>query len=745
MPINDRREPGVYVTIEDTSYIAPTIEVGRTVFMCGLCPKGPHNQVVTVTSHAEFQQIFGKPDFNKTSQTHYFMDKAMQYTGKGLYIRVVPLDAKVANVSVLEEVSDEEVMGTFGFVQAPKDDEIVSRPFPEDYELGELDAGYIAAKDAFAAYVRKLDDSRYVTVSELETFEKLSIGDWIYAGPQIDPSISPDDETVARQIISMEWDELTNTGKLMLNDGYKGLPYTSGGQDIDWVTKTTDSVFVYSQYKIESDDLRFTWDVTNENLDMPQETVITFYATGAGKEYNGLRVKGVRNTQLEKMYMDDDANILYKYLFMNIGIYKEEDGKSTLMEGPWPVSLVNRTPDDIIIRDLSSGQLLFIEDVINKNSSLVKCKAGQSLSNLVNPPAIDEIDREQKAERNRLSLMLALSASSPVGTEFVPTTQTGAVFANGFDGHADFNENDIASPTIPLYKYGKLQVAPEIYGLIAQAYNGTLTSVDGSIEQLGEVTYPWYDIDYIVTGGFPPYVQNAGRQMAEYREDCHHFGDTGYRTGYQSDLSARLDATPWNNWTSSLYVQYRKIKDPYTGEDMMISPCYHAIERHLYVDGVYFLAEPVAGIEKGAIAEPMELAYRANHTERGDLTDVELNPTIVEPDGKYFLTQFTTWKRLSILKRQHAAKFVAYVRKSIPPLLKGILQRRATPYWINMAQSRVDYFLSQFKDSSVERYYILDNYSVGVEFDKTASELNVHIGLDIIEVIERINVFINVQ
>ncbi len=195
-----------------------------------------------------------------------------------------------------------------------------------------------------------------------------------------------------------------------------------------------------------------------------------------------------------------------------------------------------------------------------------------------------------------------------------------------------------------------------------------------------------------------------------------------------------------------LYTQYREIFDMYTGAKIWISPVYHAIERHLFCDGAYFIAEPVAGIEKGAIQEPIKLAYRANHVERGDLIDVELNPTIVEPQGKYFLTQFTTWKRLSIMKRAHVAKFLAYVRKTLPVLLKDILQRKATAFWVNQAKFRVDTFLNNFlEDPSLERYSILKSYTSTVEFDDVQSELNVYVDLFPIRAIERINVYLIVH
>ena len=152
-------------------------------------------------------------------------------------------------------------------------------------------------------------------------------------------------------------------------------------------------------------------------------------------------------------------------------------------------------------------------------------------------------------------------------------------------------------------------------------------------------------------------------QLCENRGDCLCLADTGsYTTKYAADLTARLDDVPWNTWNAALYVQWRKVFDNHTGQDVWMSPIYHAIARHLACDAEYFVAEPVAGITKGAIEESMNLAYIANHTERGDLLESELNPTIVEPQGKYFLTQFTTWKALSVLKRLHVAKFVM-VRK----------------------------------------------------------------------------------
>lgn len=741
--MNDRREPGVYITVEDTSYSSQVIESGRSVFMVGLCPKGPHMRVAKVTSQQNFHNDFGKPNFNTTTQSHYNMDNAMKYTGMGYYIRVVPLNAKVSNVLVVEDNYQVEVFGDFIFTQSPAT--VVRKPFPEDFKNGVLDGQYIDAKNKYDSYKVLYEVSKKVVTHSESAFNELNVGDWIFAGAQSDPSISADNKTVARQIVSKSWIDSESYGIFMLDDGYIGLPYIVSGVETKWNQKTVNSCYKYIQYTTTSDSINFKWDVNYDSLDLTTKPncIYAFWAKGAGAYYNRLRIKGVRNTDLEKMYIDESTGRpLYKYLFMNIAVYEEsDDGSSKMVEGPWTVSLYSRTSDGITIKDLSTNDLLYIEEVINQNSNLVSMKAGYKVENLVTPEG--EID-EEKAESNRLNLMLLLSSYTPVGTSFVPSSNSVLEFDNGFDGHADYVEGG-DTPRVPLYKNGKLQITPEIESLIAQAYNGSLNSIDGSIEQLRETLYPYYTPDYIVTGGFSSEIQDAGRFLADLRQDCIHFGDTGYRSSSEADISARQNYYSWNNWTSALYVQYRQFKDPYTGERMRINPCYHAIARHLYVDDKYFIGEPVANIEKGAISEPIELVYKANHTQRGDLIDYELNPVIVEPQGTYILSQLTTWKRLSILKRLHAAKFTAFVKKSIPPMLKDILQRKGTDFWINMAKTRIDNFMGRFVNQSTDRYYILSDYSVNVDFDETAQELNVKISMKPLRVIERINVSIIVQ
>ena len=682
MPVTDRREPAVYVSIEDASYAAPTLETGRVGYIVTLCDRGPHNRVIQLTSRDQLYKLFGQPNYRRTSQAHYLADKFLQYSSNLLLVRAMPDDAYWGNVEIKKSSTSTKIT----------------------YGLGPTDASFTFTPG-----------SKSVIADNEDSYDAVAVGTWIFADGD---NIANAGQVVAKTVAAGPVYTLTldnaYTGSINVSaDGYSCTPYIS------------DSIaHITSEASMPDTDANIVW---------------YFYANGAGTYYNKIKVMGVRNVDLEKMYTDTNGTVLYKYLFMDIGIYYiNDDGTTTLLEGPWTVSLTRINALGSTIKDLTSGTSLYIEDIINNNSNFVQCITAQGIDDLV---AIGST--EAAATKCRLQVQLLLTVTGSVVDSSTGSIAAGGVlFENGTDGTVNTGR------TLPMYNSSNNLESDRDYldGQVLLAYQGALTSTDGTIEQMPECVYPWYQPDYIITGGYPATVQDGGRYLASYRQDCIHLADTGAKvTSYSSDLTARLNDVPWNDWTSALYVQYRRIFDPFTGERIWMNPVYHALERHLYCDAAYFLAEPVAGIEKGAISEQFELAYKSNHTTRGDLIDAELNCIIVEPQGKYILTQFTTWKRLSVLKRLHVAKFVAYVRKVVPTLLKDIVQRRATQYWIGQAQFRVANFLGKFLESNIERYSVLKSFSVAVNFDEVNSELNVIIDVTPIRAIEKINVFIIVH
>jgi len=663
----DKREPGVYVSIEDASYVGSNVVEGRSVFCVGSCLKGPHNRIKEIHSHGEFLNTFGPPDFRKTSMSHYCMDNAMRETDKGLYIRLVPEDAQLANCIISADTDSSVIIGS--------------------------DNTEFTFKNK-CCYVNNINPT---------VFHEYKVGEWIYS--------SDDTQTEARQIIAIDYENNIYT----LNAEYCG---TSG----------TTSAFRFNPYHISSQT-----DLNQSSYPVfpPTDCVYQFYALGAGSYYNNLHIKGVRNSTLEKMYMTESGDVKFKFLFMDIAIYEtQKNGVDKLMEGPWTVSLTKETPDGMVIRNLTNGNPYYIEHIINEQSTLINMIVGSRISDLT-----EGVDEDHELARSQI--MLLLSHNNPVSSDLVIQTPTGAIFQSGSDGTSDDK---------PLYdNNGNLQLGTDFNFIARSAYDGSLQSFDGSIEQIREVTYPLFNPDYIITGGWPIEVQDGGRLLASIREDVLHIGDTGPNISHNIDLKIRKNEMPWNNWTSMLYTQFRTIKDIYTNELISISPVYHAIAAHLRNDRYNFMGNPVAGYDKGMVIEPIDLMYRSNHTGRGDLGDAQLNCTITEPDGKYFLTQLTTHKTLSILQRAHVAKFLCFVRKSIRPLLKPLLQKLGTPYNISIANMKITQFLNTYLYSQQESRKILDDANVSVQFDDSNFEINVYLSLKFIRVIEHINVYIAVS
>jgi len=672
----DRRVPGVYIDVEDRSLVVDTVDTGRVGYIVLLSDRGRHNQVVELNSRADLYEEYGYPDFMKYGQAHYLAEKFLTYSSRLFVVRPVLLDPDFAS-----DTNESECMAISNV--CIRVDNIEN---PKTTDL-----------DGVFSFTSKTNIITYDSTS------LISIGDWICPYEMFDNIY---------QIIDIDEDEL----KITLDKNYVGESIETSAQILK---------LIYSENKENSRD--------TSNFDTQDDSVIWyFYAIGAGSYYNPIFIKGVRNTELEKMYTDDDGNPLYPNLFMDITFYRyNDDSTISTLEGPYSVSLVDRLPGGQIIKNIFNGEQLYLPTVINRHSKKIKCieslgakKLMTTGKNITYPYEPDSVQR------------LMVQSLFAKGTLFgLKNIGKGGIFFGGGEDGNFFNSN------------GMLNFNTTYQALVSQAYLGELKSVDGTIELISQSMYPLYKFDYILCGGYTMDINNSAREMVDVRGDCLLLSDPGEITfSADEDLTARREHVPWNTWNAALYVMYREIFDNNTGKRFYISPVYHAIERHLYVDSTYWLSEPVAGIEKGAISDAIVLAYKANLTKLGDLIENEMNPVISEPDGIYILTQFSCWKRLSIMKRLHAVKFIHFIKKIIPSRLKDILQRKATPYWLNQCTLRINGLMNQYLESSTsDKHSTLKSYSSSVNFDDVRSEINVVLSITFIRAIERINVSILVN
>jgi len=671
----DRRLPGIYIDVEDRSLALETFDTGRVGYVVILSDRGRHNQVVELNSRQDLYNEFGEPDFMKYGQAHYLAEKFLTYSARLFVVRPVLLDPDFSSTT-----NESECMAISNVCVKISD---ILDPDPIDI-------------NGMFTFTKGSNLVSYDSTTDLN----LDVGTWICLSDQFDKVF---------QIVDKDDADLNFTIDKVFTD-------TTIKSNIQKL------IIIESENKINIRD--------TGNFDPQDEGVAWyFYAIGAGEYYNSIFMKAVRNTELEKMYTDDDGNPLYPHMFMDLTIYKTNDDSTiSTLEGPYSVSLVDRLPGGQVIRNIFNGEQLYLPYVINRHSKRIQCVESLGAkklmtigSNITYPYAPDV--------NNRLMIQTLFSDDryKVFGLKNIGTG--GVSFGAGENGNL-FNSN------------GMLNFNETYQALVSQAYLGELKSVDGTIELISQSIYPLYKFDYILCGGYTADINNAAREMVDVRGDCLLLADSGsIKFSADEDLAARREEVPWNTWNAALYVMYREMFDNNTGKRFYMTPVYHAIERHLYTDGIYWLSEPVAGIEKGAISDAIKLAYKANLTKLGDLIESEMNPVISEPDGIYILTQFSCWKRLSIMKRLHAVKFIHFIKKALPPLLKDILQRKATQYWINQCKVRINSFMNQYLESPTsDKYSTLKSYSTIVNFDDVKSEINAVVSITFIRAIERINV-----
>lgn len=440
-------------------------------------------------------------------------------------------------------------------------------------------------------------------------------------------------------------------------------------------------------------------------------SLFTFYPVGRGEYYNNLKITFVRNTTLEQMYVDDNGNPLFPYMFVDIYVYEEqEDGSTVLLEGPITVSFVNKIAGNTV-RHPTSGRELYIATRVNEDSEFIRIITNDTnMTNKLYGTGADDIE--------------ALFARKLVVESFSDQVP----LENGSDGSL-FDQ------------YGNLNwdVAKTI---LTAVFNGTYS--DDCVKLL-DTQYQYYPIDYVVDPGYPLTVKAAMREFCDVRQDVLGLISMPDNSKYTQDIDSRLNDVPYATYNVMLYSQYRKMTDPYTGKTVWFPPTYHALEAHLNVDNTQGIAEPVA-MFKAFIQDPIELRYSPIFAQANELTNRQINPTIKEPDGTYIPTQFTTYKRLSILQRAHVVKVIHTFRKEIPKILKDLLQRKATTNVIKEAYRRVNNYLKQWLEGGpLFTKEAIKEYKLNVRFDDTNSTLYIDIDVKFIRAIEFIVVSLKVR
>jgi hypothetical protein len=428
-----------------------------------------------------------------------------------------------------------------------------------------------------------------------------------------------------------------------------------------------------------------------------QTPLCYFRALGRGDYYDnlGIRISEHVNPEVEDIYIID--------------IYEtQSDGDDQIIE-TFEVSFYEDMLDQ-------SGDSVFIEEVLNKYSKVIRCK--------VNDVGVKAI------EDNEILPSSAFGSQNPVHLE------------NGSEGTL----LELSAQT------GKIQVNEAVaIQTLVQAYNGFVTNpvtseLEDNILDLDNIYF-----SLVWDAGYPTEVKTAiSSLVVDKRRDCVAIMDNGDNPTANLAIDRRngtgtIPTEDWHTFNSmylALYEPYTKVYDMFTGRDIWVSPVYHMSSMIPLNDQLYELWYPSAGFNRGTIDKIKDMRFNCKLGDRDNFYLNQLNPIVKFNVGYTVWGQLTTQRRPSKLQDLHAVRTVLYIKRALEQFCKFFVFEFNDAQTWGQIKVAVGPFLEYIKKARGLRSY---NVEVGAtEYELKIKTCHVNVMLEPTPIIEKIqlNLFI---
>jgi len=264
--------------------------------------------------------------------------------------------------------------------------------------------------------------------------------------------------------------------------------------------------------------------------------------------------------------------------------------------------------------------------------------------------------------------------------------------------------------------------------LLAQGYAGLISEDILDVEN--------YYFTCVFDGGYPTDVKTQISTLVQTRRDCVTVMDNGDNPTFNAAIQQRLYNHTFNNYFTALYEEYNKIYDPFTGQDVWVSPLYHISYLLPRNDNVAEIWWAVAGFTRGAIDIIKELRYNPKQGQRDQMYLKQLNPIVRFNQGYVVWGQLTSQAKPSALQDLNIVRLVLYIKRALEQFCRFfIFELNDDITWSKVAGEIVE-FLEQIKQARG-----LYNYSVDVaatEYEKKRKTFHVDCILEPTRVVEKI-------
>jgi hypothetical protein len=451
--------------------------------------------------------------------------------------------------------------------------------------------------------------------------------------------------------------------------------------------------------------------------DESPDNLVVFHGVGRGEWYNNFKIsiKPVINTAKSALGV------------YSLDLYQRQG------EDEWDDDLEVFVPQYEITNSFeisfnpemkdSEGDSMFIEDVFNKYSRFVKCKANRYLCSLY---AANDYDFSEP--------FVDLDTTEILGST-VYNAYNGLDLAEGSDG--DTLTYGTAKQLLSQAYQG---VLPKCWGNVKYTEDGnwdsTATVSDLYVDEVFDVEFYYFNI--VMDAGYPSDVKTQIVSLVkDLRQDCIAVIDNGDNITPNDALTKRRDTHKYNDWHTAIYEPYTKIYDMYTGQDLWITPVYHLAKVIVYTENVSELWYAPAGFNRGTLDDVKEIRYPCSPGYRDQFYLNQINPIVKFAVGDTIWGQLTSQRRPTAMQDLNVVRLVLYIKRALEQFCKYyIFELNNEDTW-NRIKVNIDMFLAQ-----IQAKRGLYSYSVDVganEYEIKSKQVHVNVRLKPTRVIERIN------
>jgi len=241
--------------------------------------------------------------------------------------------------------------------------------------------------------------------------------------------------------------------------------------------------------------------------------------------------------------------------------------------------------------------------------------------------------------------------------------------------------------------------------ILTNAYAGITDNNVLSVDNI------WFDL--VFAGGYPRDVKDKAVELTKLRRDCIAILDLDDNLSAEVALKKRSEIYYYNTWYAALYEPYRKIREPYSGKDIWVSPVYHTAWLIAMNDRINPVWYAVAGFERGMAEGIKQLRYSPNQTDRDTFYLNQINPTVHFREGTVLWGQLTAHRKPDAMQNLNIVRTVLYIKRALENYTRYFIFDLNDVYTWKEIENGIAAFLKEVKEARG-----LYDYSVKVFADE---------------------------